>query len=139
MPVPPHRAAKASAFRLAAMVEQYESHVDQLIERWLDMDCYQTVSADIDEIQLYSSSLPQIAVQAVALLIAHSELIFSLWRGRDSSAPPAELEDCQRRHRACVADLRRSCLRFLKQAAHLAGPHRQVREQAIVADDQQHG
>jgi hypothetical protein len=114
MSAPPRRAIEALAFQLAAAVEQYESHVDQLIDRWLDMDCYQTVSADIDEIQLYSSSLPQIAVQAVALLIAHSELIFSLWRHRDSSAQPGELEDCQRRHRACVADLRRSCLRFLR-------------------------
>lgn len=102
------------AFQLAALVERYDTHVDHLVHQWLDMDCYREVSAEIDEIQLYSSSLPQVAVQAVALLIAHSALIFSLWRNRSSATQSPELQACLRRHRESVEQLHRSCLRLLR-------------------------
>jgi hypothetical protein len=109
-----HRALDAVAFQLVATVERYESHVDQLITSWLDMDAYRTVSSEIDEIQLYSSSLPQLAVQAVALLIAHSELVFALWRAWGTRPDGHEVQECMRRHQACVWDLHRSCLKFLR-------------------------
>lgn len=108
MSVSAQRALDAVAFQLAATVERYEDHVEQLVMGWLDMDCYRTVSAEMDEIQLLSSSLPQLTVPAVALLIAHSELVFSLWRdGRG-------LQECLRRHRACAAELHRRSLRLLR-------------------------
>ena len=108
------RALDSIAFQLAATVEHYESHVDQLVASWLDMDIYRTVSAEIDQIQLYSSSLPTLAVPAVALLIAHSELVFSLWRGAGAALDNAAVQDCLERHRACASDVHRTCLRLLR-------------------------
>ena len=108
------RALDSIAFQLAATVERYETHVDELVASWLDMDTYRIVSSEIDEIQLYSSSLPTLAVPAVALLIAHSELVFSLWRGAGAVLENAAVQDCLLRHRACADDLHRTCLRLLR-------------------------
>lgn len=105
------RAVKALAFQLAAALERYEEHACAFAERCLDTELYRTLSAEIDEIQRFSASLPGISVAAVALLIAHSEFVYTVLREGDSQA-------ARLKHEAAVGALRRACLRQIARSAN---------------------
>ena len=93
----------AIAFQLAEALEHYQRDCTRLEATWFDPVLYRSVCDAMDRIQMYSTSLHGTSVMAVALLIAHSELVFTLWRGGD----PARVRD---EHAACVASMRGACL-----------------------------
>ena len=95
--------------QLASTLDRYEADSARMVGTWFDMDLYSEVSAEIDEIQRYSVSLPGISVAAAALLIAHSELVYTLWRN-------ADVQDVQREHTACIESLRKACRHRLAPA-----------------------
>ncbi|OYU72380.1 MAG: hypothetical protein CFE45_40285 [Burkholderiales bacterium PBB5] len=99
-------------FQLVATLERYELEVDALLGHWPDTERYAAVRKHMDNLQMYSSSVPAVAVAAVGLLIAHSELVFPLWRA-DTRQPAqdAPLQRARATHRDSVATLRRQCLR----------------------------
>jgi hypothetical protein len=124
MSAPPSAALSAITFQLAATLDTYELLFDKLMRNWPDMEGYGAVSRSIDELRLYSASLPELAVQYVSLLIAHSELVHCLWKGTTpGGCPDDHLADAREGHRLAIAALRRKCLRALAEQA-ARGQHR---------------
>lgn len=105
----------AIAFQLVSALEAYEREVDAMIEGWLDMELYAGVSERVEEIRRYAAALPQLSVPWVELLIAHAELVHTLWRlsFREDPQDRQSHEEVRGRHGACVESLRRRCLRLL--------------------------
>lgn len=106
----------AIAFQLAAALDRYEQDVESMVESWLDMELYGRVSEEVEEIRVFCAALmPQVSVHWVELLIAHAELVHSLWRlrFREDSADGERLREVRSRHDACVASLRARCIRLL--------------------------
>ena len=101
------QAVQGTARHLMAALESYEPHVRELVAGWLDMDLYMAVSAEIDELKLFCSALPELSVPWVSLLISHAELVYCLWRN-SQSAPlrPPEVERRLNEHLECVHWLR---------------------------------
>jgi hypothetical protein len=108
-------ALDAVAFQLAAGLEKYEQSVQRMVDSWLDMERYRTVSEEIEEIRMYSGALPQLSVPWVELLIAHAELVHCLWRGQLAGGLPdgRTLPQVREHHGDCVATLRSRCLRLI--------------------------
>jgi len=107
-------AMQATALHAVACLQTYEEHVRQLVAGWLDMDLYQTVSAEIDNVKTCCSLLPGLAVPIAALLITHPQLVHCLWR---NSQPGRQggLSECDGRlrdHLNSIHVLSRKCLRI---------------------------
>ncbi|MBE7940620.1 MULTISPECIES: hypothetical protein [Ramlibacter] len=102
-------------FQVVALLERYENHATQLVERWLDPELYRRVSGEIEELVQRAAALPGLAASALALRIAHSELLGALWQDRAGRAgchpAPATLVQ---RHGDCVHALRSACVRALQ-------------------------
>ena len=115
-------ALDAIAFQLAAALEKYEQQVARMVDTWLDMDLYREVSDQIEEIRMFAAALPQLSVPWVELLIAHAELVHSLWRLRfqDVAADRERFGEVRAHHTACVESLRHRCLRLLSPAPNPA-------------------
>lgn len=114
MSVSQFQALDAIASQLASALEAYEEDVGGMVETWLDMERYQRVSAEIEEIRHFSAAVPQLSVQWVELLIAHAELVHSLWRLRfqEVDTDRERLREVRARHAACVESLRVRCARL---------------------------
>lgn len=112
-------ALDAIAFQLAAALDEYDEDVGRMVDTWLDMELYHRVSAEIEEIRGFSAALPQLSVPWVELLIAHAELVHSLWRLRfqEVGAHRERLDEVREHHSACVASLRSRCLRLMARRA----------------------
>lgn len=68
---------------------------------------------------MFSSSVSCVAVSAVALLMAHSELVFKLWRSEPTAlAGNIDFAQARASHNECAAVLRRQCLRELSRTEH---------------------
>lgn len=105
------QALDAIAFRLLGALERYELAVDDMLASWPDMEAYGMDSVNLDEVRLYSASLPRTSVAFLALLIARAELFQCLFMpGRPD---PASVADCTREHAVAVAGLRRKCVHLL--------------------------
>ncbi|NML45203.1 hypothetical protein HHL11_15725 [Ramlibacter sp. G-1-2-2] len=124
MPASHAPAIDAMAFQLAAALERYGQDAGRMADTWLDMELYRSVSDQVEQIRMYSSALPQLSVQWVELLIAHAELVHSLWRARfrEGEGDAALLFEVRERHAACVEGLRQRCLRFLSREDRSPGP-----------------
>lgn len=90
-----------------------------MVDTWLDMELYRSVSDQVEQIRFISAALPQLSVAWVELLIAHAELVHSLWRlrFREDDLDRVKLDEVRARHTACVAPLRGRCLRMLARGA----------------------
>lgn len=111
-------ALDAIAFQLAAALERYEQDVGTMVDTWLDMDLYQQVSNEIEDIRRLSVALPELSVPWVELLIAHAELVHSLWRLRfkDGDADRTRVRELREWHTGCVNSLRTRCVRLLSRS-----------------------
>ena len=108
-------ALDAIAFQLAAALDRYGEDVERMVDTWLDMELYGRVSDQVEDIRVLSAALPQLSICWVELLIAHAELVHSLWRlrFREEAADRERLDAVHARHSACVASLKNRCLRTL--------------------------
>jgi hypothetical protein len=109
----------AIAFQLTAALDVYERDVDSMVACWLDMDLYRKVSDEVEEIRMYCAALmPQLSVAWAELLIAHAELVHSLWRlrFREDAEDGERLREVRARHDACLKSLRARCLRYLARS-----------------------
>jgi hypothetical protein len=110
-------ALDAIAMQLVVALDRYEHDVGRMVDTWLDMDLYRDVSAQIEQIRMYCAALPQLSVHWVELLIAHAELVHSLWRLRflEDAGDRARLAMVRERHSGSIAVLRSRCLRLLSR------------------------
>ncbi|HET8748176.1 MAG TPA: hypothetical protein VFM98_21440 [Ramlibacter sp.] len=108
-------ALDAMAFQLASALEQYDRDAARMVETWLDMEMYEQVSEEIEQIRMFCAPLPQLSVPWAELLIAHAELVHSLWRlrFRELESDRVQLAEVRARHGACIGALRARCLRML--------------------------
>jgi hypothetical protein len=116
-------ALDAITLQLAAALEKYEQDVAAMIDSWLDVELYNRVSREIEEIRMYSTAIPMLSLQWVELLIAHAELVHSLWRLRLQQVDrnSSHVETLRQRHAGCVATLRSRCLRLLARSGETSG------------------
>jgi hypothetical protein len=118
MSAPQARALDAIAFQLASALDAYDVTFDSLMRAWPDMDLYHSASASMDELRMYSAALPQLAVPYVSLLIAHAELVHTLWKNSNGKTVADEVLAAARDdHRSAISALRRKCLRLLAENA----------------------
>lgn len=112
-------ALDAIAFQLVAALEEYDVGAADMVDTWPDMERYRRVSEQIDRIRLYSAALPSLSVHWVELLIAHAELVHSLWRlrFREDGADRERLHQVREHHGHCVESLRTRCLRVLTRSS----------------------
>lgn len=110
----------AIAFQLAAALESYERDVGALAASRLDMELYRQVSEQVDQIRVYTASLPQLGVPWVELLIAHAELIHQMWRAQNAGAAAGDPDFAPslQRHGHAVRALHRACVRLLAHPVH---------------------
>ena len=108
-------ALDAIALQLVAALEQYDRDVTAMVDTWLDLDRYHAASDQVEQVRLYAGALPALGVHWMELLIAHAELVHSLWRLRfqEVEADRLLLEEVRERHARCVESLRLRCLRLL--------------------------
>lgn len=112
------QAIEATARHLMAALEEYERDARALVESWLDMDLYALVSAEIDDLKLCCSSLPNLSVPWVSLLISHAELVHCLWRSSQPLPPgPGEVERRLAEHLECVRWLHARAERIASRVA----------------------
>lgn len=93
--------------------------------RRLETPVHRRVSDDTDRICHCSAPVPELSVPAAAVLIAHSQVIYALWRAEFCEPPitAGEVARVLADHRACVDRLRRRCARYLSaRPAALAVP-----------------
>ena len=109
------------AFQLVAALEQYDALAVQTIAAWPDLERYRAMSDQVEQLRMYSSSLPQVRVQWVELLIAHAELAHSLWRMQygPTQAVQGRVGTVRDHHADCIAALRNRCLQVIAQNGRL--------------------
>lgn len=98
MSAPDHSTREAIVFELIAGLALYEEDVRLLCSGWLDMDQYQLVSQEVDDLRLIAGALPWLSMPWGALLASHAELIHGLWKagkthGGDEESVARLLED----------------------------------------------
>lgn len=115
MSAPQSEALDAVAFELVAALEKYDRDAGRMVEAWPDLDLYREVSDGIERIRTYCGAIAEVSVQWVELLVAHSELVHSLWRLQygDGNATREQLVPVREHHGNAVAALRARCLRLL--------------------------
>ena len=116
-------ALDAIAFQTVVALERYEGDMARLVETWVDMELFSSVSDQIETIRLYSAALPRLSVPWAELLIAHAELVHCLWsRQFEPQEEAAErLQRCRAAHGHSVETLRSRCLRYGKPSASRPG------------------
>lgn len=116
-------ALDAIAFQLAAALDRYDEDVGRMVDTWLDMELYGSVSGQVEQIRMFSITMPELSVFWVELLIAHAALVHSLWRlrFRADEADRESLRQLRERHAYCVASLRTRVLRLLCRHASMGG------------------
>ena len=106
-------ALTAIAFQLAAALDAYEVEVEGLLSHSNDLELYRKVSARMDEMRLYASALPHVAVPWVEVLIRHFELTHGLWQVYQAKMGVDELAEVRRLHRGAVGTLQQRLLQSL--------------------------
>jgi hypothetical protein len=114
MSAPHDGSVDAIALQIAAALDTYDRDACAMADAWPDLERYRGVSEQIEGVRLLCSGLPQVGVQWVELLIAHSELVHILWRVQYGERPAvkADIGPVRERHAECVRALRRRCLRI---------------------------
>ena len=117
MSASPLPALDAVAVQLAASLQEYESATARMLATWPDLETYRELSGKVEQIRQYCAVLPQLRIQWAELLIAHAELVHSLWRvGKGEPAVGGQtLEAVRERHAGCIASTRARCARVLQQ------------------------
>jgi hypothetical protein len=109
-------ALRALALQAATTLARYERHVRKLASSWLDMDLYNTVSEEIDEVRRLCVALPDVGVPWAALLVSHAELIRALWYSDRPGDRDTDVARCLEEHIACIDALVRRCMRVAERS-----------------------
>jgi hypothetical protein len=108
----------ASAREAVRALARYERHVRRLAATWLDMDLYQTVSQEIDDIKGFCGLVPELALPWASLLVSHADLVHALWRSGQAGGAEASPEVAAKlaEHIGWIDSLARRCLRVVESS-----------------------
>jgi hypothetical protein len=109
-------ALSAVAVQLAATLDAYERDVALLVGVPFNPEAYRRVSRQMDEMRMYSATLPPLSVAWVEVMICHFELTHGLWRVQKDGGDAAELRELQVRLREAVRRLSRKCVQLMPSA-----------------------
>jgi hypothetical protein len=112
MPVASLQTTSAIAFQMLAALDAYDVDMSRLV-RTNDTALFSEVAGHMNRIQRCGTSLPEVSVASVALLISHAEFVYALWhRARFGEADSRDPGELMREHRGHIEDLRKACLRL---------------------------
>jgi hypothetical protein len=106
----------AIAFQLAAALDAYEQELARLVRGPFDVDVYQRVSRQMDQMRMYAASLPALSVLWVEVMIRHFELTHGLWRLQKDSKAQDELARLHAELREAVRRLSQKCVQLMPSA-----------------------
>ena len=107
----------AVAFQLSAALENYQMHVDDLVNPWSQTAQYDLVGKVFDEVRMLKGALPDLSGDMVEVVICHVELMKALWLA--NTTPPerdaAEVDELREKHREAVETMREHCVRVFSR------------------------
>jgi hypothetical protein len=115
--IPPSHCTDAIAFEAAAALDDYEAELALVAGGGANASELARTDAAVRRTCGWCMRLPQLSVDAVALLLSHYRVLSELSRPRAPARPAAALVPLQA-HQACIQRLRRHC-RQLLLAPHL--------------------
>lgn len=104
----------ADAFNLLSALDAYDDAAARLVETWLDMDLYADFSKQVDAIRAHGVSTPALTVLSLQLVIAHSELVSTMWQNASVGVGEERMREVQQRHALAIAALRTVAVRMLR-------------------------
>lgn len=110
----PDTALRCSAFNLMTALDAYDVASARMVDRWLDIELYADFSSQIDAIRQHGVSVPSLTVHSLQLVIAHSELVCTLWQSSSVSVSAAKLQEVMERHTLAVNVLRCAAAKMLR-------------------------
>jgi hypothetical protein len=102
----PETPLRHRASGLLAALDTYELTSARLVDRWLDMDIYRDCSTQIDAIREQGVTSPALTVLSLQLVIAHSELVGTMWQNASKGVCEARLQEVKDRHALAINALR---------------------------------
>jgi hypothetical protein len=109
-------ALSAIAFQLAAALDEYELDIACLVRGPFDLDAYQRVSRNMDQMRMYAASLPVLSVAWVEVMIRHFELTHGIWRLQKDPAGEVDLPHLHAELRGATRRLARKCVQLMPSA-----------------------
>jgi hypothetical protein len=101
------------AFLLAAALERYQAHWDQLIDSWFDRQRCDMVNQELDEIQKLRAALPQLGADMMEVMMRHAQLLRSLVKAATADGgAAAQVAALRQKHRSAIEAMRGKCLRL---------------------------
>ena len=91
---------------LVSAISAYERASTRVVRTWFDIDDYAECSKLIDVVRDEGVLQPVLAVLALQLYIAHSELISTLWQNAAVGVAAVKMDEVQARHTAAIVALR---------------------------------
>ena len=107
---------RAIASTLLCGLERYGQDTQALVKGY-DPERYRKLAQQFDHLRLLASSLPELSVPWVALLISRAELTFALFKAPHDPAARASIPTMLERHREHLEELMGSCARLIKADA----------------------
>lgn len=101
------------AFKVAAILDAYQLHIERLAADWRNLSLYRIVAAQIDELRSLLGALPQLAVDMVEIIVGHAQLL----RVLQSQERRSDVSQLQVRQTDAVTSLYRKIVRLLCQPA----------------------
>ncbi|MDQ6881542.1 MAG: hypothetical protein M3150_05555 [Pseudomonadota bacterium] len=99
----------AIAFKVAALLESYQMHLERLGSDWRNGALCRSAGALLDKLGGLLAALPQLAVDMVEIVVGHTSLLHLLHAG----GAQGDVLQLQRRHLDALSNLRRKTLRLL--------------------------
>lgn len=106
-------ALTAIAFQLAATLESYEENIGALVRTPGDLELYQRISRQVDEMRMYSAAWPSLSVAWIEVLIRHFEVTHTLWQQQQGAADAACLAQRHEHLQSAITRLRQLCRRAI--------------------------
>lgn len=105
---------RCDAFNLMCALDAYDVASARLVESWLDMAAYTEFNRQIEPIREHGVTIPALTVLSLQLVIAHSELVSTMWQQSSVGVSAARLRDVMARHTVAVNALRVAAARLLR-------------------------
>lgn len=105
---------RPDAFKLLSALDAYDLTCARMLESWFDMHAYADFARQIDAIREHGVSAPELTVLSLQLVIAHSELVSTLWQDSCVRVNASRMQEVRERHSIAINALRAAAARPLR-------------------------